>query len=117
MIFTYDYIRKIILWALVNAASFDEFVEKVKALAAFVQDKLATFPLPQQSFGASPVIEMEPTKSGLWVMVQNDIEIQALIASQSEGYGALDGSRLRKIVDFISDHPELIALLRLFVGI
>lgn len=104
MPFSYDSIRKIVLWALQYKVDIEKLVEALTYLYNT---------LPSLDVQASGDFDSDEMYAAL--MKDGQVVDAVNACAGEDAVGALDGSRIRKILQFIKDHPELVSLITMFI--
>lgn len=99
----YEKIRKLVLWALAHQDTFYQIAADAKEVWEKVKGVYDT--MPELFSGECP------TDEECLLMLQSDIEVMTCASVDPETYGAIDGSRIRKIFEVIKNNPELVKIL------
>lgn len=99
----FDKVKQLVIWAIANYDEFQALVVEATSLYEKAKKLLANMP---KLFAA------EGDELDLDSLESNEDVLAALETKDPDGaYGAIDGSRLRAIVKFIKDNPELLKIL------
>lgn len=102
MAVNFDQVKRLVIWGIGNYDKFFALADEAKALYDKAMALLADMP---KVFSAEDELDLDSLES-------NEDVLAALETKDSDGaYGAIDGSRLRAIVKFIKDNPELLKIL------
>jgi hypothetical protein len=99
----YEKIRKLVLWALANQDTFYQIAADAKEVWAKVKKVYDTMP---ELFQGECLDEDECLAA-----LEIDPTLLTVASPDPETYGAIDGSRIRKIFQVIKDNPELVKIL------
>lgn len=103
MKFSFDQIKRLVVWGIGNYDKFFTLADEAKALYDKAIALLAD--MPKVFFAESDELDLDSLYS-------NEDVIAAMESVADCGaYGAIDGSRLRAIVKFIKENPELLKIL------
>ncbi len=97
MAVNFDQVKRLVIWGIGNYDKFFALADEAKALYDKAMALLADMP---KVFSAEEELDLDSLAGEI-----------AADASSDMAYGAIDGSRLRAIVKFIKDNPELLKIL------